>query len=312
MTKLELNLDSTVLSHSSCMRRLAWKVIDGYTEPLTSSNIIYGVAVHKFIDEMYQTKGNIAAALTAATKAFNVPKLDKARQGHLSDERHMIASCMTVWEQWIKKDTELAVLQAPDGSPMTEVSFSIPFYEDDTIKVNLCGTIDTIGKINNGVYCIRDWKTTSAWDGKEYFSQYELNRQLRIYALAIKLMAKSHPDSIFGTIGAGKIGAVIDGLFVKAAISECNVKRSEVFLIGDEETNEMHSLITTQCRELSFAIKSNTFPKTGLLNGTCVGKYGKCLFWNCCKVRPEIVEILLKREFKQKAFNPLTYNSDTE
>src|SRR5208337_2053637 len=64
--------------------------------------------------------------------------------------------------------------------PATEISFKIPFYEDENLIVNLCGTIDMIGKFSCGCYTIGDWKNTTYWMEDEYLNQYAISKQLRI------------------------------------------------------------------------------------------------------------------------------------
>jgi len=313
-SKLTINLDSTVLSHSKCIRALKWKVLDGYTEPVQSSAIIYGVAVHKYIDTMFRTKSNYEAAKEAAIKAFNIPKQGKKRMEHLEDERHMLTTSIMTWENWVKKDNDYKVLQDPAGQPMTEFTFSIKFWEDETLCVNLCGTMDSIGKMNGGIYTIRDWKTTSSWDPKEYFSQYAMSKQLRIYALALRTIGRLHPDSLIGAvIKDGVIGAVIDGIFIKPNVTENKWLRSEGFAYRDRELDEMENLLIDKCEELSRAVKFNRFPKQGLLNEACLGKWGKCMFWNACGVSdPKVEEIVLNRDLVKKTFDPLKYNEVVE
>jgi hypothetical protein len=312
---LEINLDSTALASSGCILRLYRKVIGeivegqmtgGYVEKLKPASMVYGIAVHKFIDTMYKTGGIMPKAIQLARASFNQPKMDDPKLKHLSDEKHLVSTCMNVWEQ-IAEDGSFDVLSF-DNVPATEITFSIPYYSDEHIRVNLCGTIDRIGKFKNGCYAIRDWKTTSAWDDEEYFIQYELSRQLRIYRLACQLMSQKHPDSVLGKIGATNMGVCIDGIFLKANSNEVKVKQSDVYMVKQNDLDSFALTLDDQCRKLSQAVKTGYVPKEGIINGSC--GYGKmrCSMWDVCKSDENVAQALLKRLFVQKKFDPLTYN----
>lgn len=338
MSKLTINLDATALGSSGCILALYRTVVLGLKEPAMGASLIYGVAVHKYIDTMYKTKGHIPTARDEALKAFRVPKIGN-KSTHLEDEKHMITTCFNLWEIEIKKDTEFDLLEIESEcicsktlgpmletgaseiirckycngkgtrlQPATEVTFSIPYYEDDFIIVNLCGTIDRIGKIKNGAYLIRDWKSTSSWDDRNYFKTYELSRQLRIYRLALKLMAKKHPESILGQIGNTNVGAQIQAIFIKPSPSENKYKNSDVMFYSDKEIEEFEKTLLLIITRLSKSIEYNYYPKDGIITGACENKWGKCKFWNTCVVSDEIAQVLLKRDFVVKDFNPLAYN----
>ena len=348
--KIELDIDSTALGDSGCIRKLFMtvagsvvenRVVGGFKE-LPSASIIYGVAVHKFIDTMYKTGGHYPTARKDAELAFNVPKrAPSANQGHLGDPTHMITTCYNLWTNKIEEEYDFGVIKVPikcyhckgtgtvqggnnDGKqcdkcggcgivkgPATEITFKLPFYEDDVVKINLCGTIDRVGQYKGGCFAIRDWKTSSQFKQDKYLSSYEMNRQLRIYTLACKMMAAKEPDSILGRIGATRMGANIDAIFIKPKANDNQYGSTEVFTYDDNDLLEVKAMIFDQCRQLSIAArvgKWNEIPRTGLINGTCDGKWGKCKFWNVCKNPHNVGEMLLARDFKRKLYNPLAFN----
>jgi hypothetical protein len=334
---LEVNISGTALGTSACILNFHRTVIDGYKEPIQDAKMVYGVAVHKYIDIMFKSGGHIPSARAEAIRVFDVPKNDSNKSLHLSDRNHMLTTCFGVWELYIKKDTDFELIQLMQNcwkckgsgqdflnmpvvcpickgqkqfmQPATEVTFSIPYYRDDTIVVNLCGTLDRIGKIKNGCYAIPDWKTTSSWDTRSYFKTYELSRQLRIYVIALKLMAVKYPDSILGKIGKTNIGTFIDAIFIKPAANDNKYLRSDVQQYTDEQLAEFQLTLDDQCRRLSSAIKTGYLPKEGIVNGSCESRWGKCKFWNVCNAsKQEVADVLLKRDFIQKPFSPLHYN----
>jgi len=306
---ITINLSQSALGYHGCILEFKRTAIDGYYT-LPSSQIVYGEAIHKYRHIMFQTGGHIPTAREEAIKVFNQPKtLPSSRSGHLADQNHMLTTCFNFWELFVKdidKDLEYLLL---NGKPATEVSFSIKYYQDDYITVNLCGTLDGIAKVRGGCYIIPDLKTTSSWDKEGYFGTYKLSRQLRLYILALKLMAKMHPESILGQVGATKVGTRIDGLFIKPAPNDNKYVSSDVFQYTDSDIEEFQKTLDYKIEQISAAVKDNHWPKQGILNNSCIGKWGLCSFSNACAASSnEVSELLLNRDFKKRDFNPLNYS----
>lgn len=318
-TKLEINLSASALSHAGCVLNFFRTVVGtvspetgqsegGYKELAMASRMVYGVAGHKFIDTCYQTGGNIPEAVKAAKIAFALPKFDDKRCMHLSDERHMITVSMMLWTGFCQDDSSYELLMFND-KPASEQTFKIKFYEDDIAIYYLCGTLDKLGQFKGGCFAIGDWKFTSSWDRKKYFKQYELSRPLRVYALACKLMSQIEPNSTLGKIGATRVGAFIDAIFLKPSANDMEVERSVVHQFEDKELKDFQEGITNYCKKISRHIKENYFPKEGIVRNGCDGKWGLCSFWNVCKSSDNVAAVLLARDFKRVMFTPEDYNN---
>ena len=297
-------ISSTALGKAGCKLNFHRTVAEGYKEKLMASRLVYGVAVHKFVDIMYKT-GDMLQATKKAKEAFALPKIDDRKSIHLSDERHMLTTCLNLWTNWIESDGEFEVLKI-DGVALTEQTFEIPYYEDDNIIVYLCGTLDTIGQIKGGCYAIRDWKTTSSWDNVGYFKSYELSRQLRVYRLALRIMGEREPESTLGKIGLTNVGGMIDAIFLKPNANENIVKRSAIFQYKPETLDEFQLELDKFIQTLS--VPTPVFFREGILNGSCEGKWGRCSFWNVCATDQQVAPVLLARDFAKVDFNPANYN----
>lgn len=362
--KTIINLDSTALGNATCERALYLTVIgsidpktnqsEGGYKTLMPASAIYGVALHKYIDLMYKTRGRIDIARQGALISFNRPKLQPGKtQQWLDDEKHLLTVCYEVWENYCLKDDSYQLLQIPvkcwkcdghgqpvtkqeDGSfialdmicdtcagkghidgPSTELTFKIPFYEDDYVIINLCGTIDKLGKFAGGIYSIGDWKSTSSWDKEKYLDQYKLNRQLRVYRLACKLEATRNPTSALGKIGNTNVGGFIDGIFLSAKPNDVNVMRSEVYQFDDNKIKKFENSLINACKDLSTMVKEETNGEmTGILNGACTNVFGKegiggkCKFWSVCANDGPVGDMLLARDFTRKIYEPLSFNED--
>lgn len=200
--------------------------------------------------------------------------------------------------------------------PATEVTFSIKYYEDDYIIVNLCGTIDKIGKFRGGCYAIGDWKTSSTWNSEEYFQQFELSRQLRVYLLAIKLMGVMYPDSVLGQLARSNPSCFIDAIFLDKDANNSRAQRSpEIYSVKPADLDAFQMTLDDTIKRVSQAVKTGYIPKEGIINGSCIKyqqatekNFAKCIFWDACRNDDRVAEVLLKRDFKRVKFDPLNYN----
>lgn len=351
MSKLILNIDSTCLGHSACIldwyRTVIGSLDDkgqsqgGYREIANAPELTYGTAIHRFIEVAYKTRGDLARARKYARELFdNIPTREHKKKAYLRDGRHFDTTCINVWNDYIEVEESFDLFQLNlacwmckgtgiNGSsicpicegkkqfeqPACEVTFSIKYYEDDYIIVNLTGTIDKIGRFRNGCYAIGDWKTSGTWDNRGYFQQYELSRQLRFYSLAIKLMGVMYPDSILGKMGASYVGCFIDAIFLNTDPNKVSVERSEVYTIKPPEIEAFQMTLDDKIKQLSNAIKTGYIPKEGIINGSCIKwqnvteqNFAKCAYWDCCRNPDNVAEMLLKRNFKQVPHDPLKYN----
>ena len=330
--KIIIRINASSLVYSKCIKHWHLVIIDGYKEKESGAAPIYGVAVHRYIDTMFKTKGRIDLARNDALAEFNKPKHDSKTQSYLSDVGHLQGTCYNLWEDYVDKDKDFQHLMLNSEcywckgkgcticdnkgyllQPATEVTFRILYYQDDKFEVWLEGTIDKIGKIVKGCYCVADYKTTSSGekDKKYYLENYEMSAQLRFYVLSTKLMAEKYPDSILGQIGKTRVGAFIDGIFLKSKASDNCYQRSDVFQFTDEDLSEFRFHLDNAIQKLIGAIitdKWNT--REGIFNGACEPKFGsKCPFWFVCRAnKPDIQKLMLARDFVKKQYNPLKHN----
>jgi len=320
---IEFNIGTTVLSTSGCILNFRRTTIGeigdnlGAYHSIPNASIVYGSAVHKFIDTMYKSGGYFPAAREAAEKAFERRKLPpKETQQWMADSKHLVSTCYNLWQQ-IESESTFDVItipvKKPDGTvsdgPATEITFRILFYEDNHIRVWLCGTIDTIGKFKNGCFAIRDWKTTASYKKDEYMAKFRLSRQLRVYTLACKLEAQNNPDSILGRIGATKMGAFIDAIFLKSNSNNNEYARGEVYQYSEDDIAAFKLQLTNFCIILSGHVSLNYWPKQGILNESCSGMYGLCRFYNVCAVNDNVGKVLLNRDFTRRPYDPF-HNDD--
>lgn len=308
--KTIIRINASSLRNSTCMLRWYRQIVQGYYQPNKDAKAVYGVGVHTYIDSMYKTGGHVGISRDKALAVFNVPKWPVKQQQWLEDENHFFMTCYHLWNEYVTKETQFELCKLPTGDPATEITFSIPFLETEQFLVKLEGTIDKIGKFKGGCYAVGDWKTTSKWDTKSYLSDYETSSQLKFYVLALKLMARLEPESMLGQIGATRVGAFIDGIFLKPKVTDNTYGRSEVFQFTEVTMAEYERLLECKIQELiGYAFHQEIPLRQGLLNGACgTGNY-KCEYYNICRQQDmNVASMLLARDFKQKPYNPLKHN----
>lgn len=304
-------LDASIMRKSSCIKKVYRKLIQGYTLPILSSDIVFGSAFHTYTkvkEELGDSTKALASALQYYTKT---PYFHKPKKSHLTNQ-YLIDTCMG-------HDTAFQIdaydtVRSADGKPLVEQRIAYPFYvtPERDIEVLLCGTIDKIvfNRIA-GYYAILDYKTTHAWQPDEYFKNYQLSTQLRMYKLLLTLYGKLFPDSIVAEITKGNLGAIIEGVFL-AKDKSARYERSETLWFsekGMEEFQEGIKLFIIQ--KLVPAIRHpNEFTyREGIVNGSCEEPYGgQCEFAESCgKETEEEREEFMRDNFSTKKYEPLTH-----
>lgn len=323
--KITLRFDASSMVESACNYRLKLIVVDGFREKLPWNDVQYGSAFHKFISEMFITKGHVAKSLQAAYEIFNRPCQVRDNKKHLT-ERHLTKTCLDYWEHFAQKDN--FEVFSVGNRPLVEVDFCIKIYEDEKYIIEVAGTIDKIGQIINGPYAIGDYKTHSLWsmyksqDGKanakerefnikKYFKSHEMATQLRFYLTWLRAKGRENPDTEFGKICSSKsFGAFIDGVFLSST-EDTLFRRSEMFMWKPEELDEFEFLMRE--RIVRFVQLLHKYPdyamRDGLTCGACVdGKY-PCGFTGICQHGElKIRQMILKQHFIQRQYNPLEFS----
>lgn len=289
------------------MRRLYWIVIDGYKEKLNNNDVEFGSAFHEFVKVMKLNPGRYDLAIKAAIDRFSVPMNVKSNKTYLT-MNYLQNLCITFWEQYVAKDL-FETLKADDGTPLVEMKFSFPFYQDDDVEVLLEGTIDDLCKHKHGTHALRDYKTSSVTDEDAYLSGYALSPQLMFYYLVTSYYSRAYPDSVFARIHEKGLSCFIDGIFLHGKSSPPSFKRSEVFSFPSQQMAEFERLVHRQVKALVAAVKENKLPdREGMLNGACQTVYGKCKFFNACRQVDDIsTQHVLNRNYIQTPHEPLKH-----
>ena len=313
--KRRIRIDASYLSsNSGCEMATHLALLQGYRSPIPSNDMQFGTAFHHFAAEMYRTGGDVATSLKGATEIFARPCNVKTNKQYMT-KMYLTTTCFDWWE-WHQRVDQHVVLQLPDGTPAVEQSFAFPVFEDEACIIELCGTIDRIGKIKNGCFAIVDYKTTSVTDKLGYLEQYELSVQLRTYYKAIQYYASVAPDSIYAAINKEPIGVRIDGIFLQGATKPVEFISSDVMLLSAFDMAEYDILLQRTCHKLAALVRAEHSPspviyREGMMTGYCNKKYGMCSFFDYCVAKdPAVKQSILERSFVKKFYDPLMFGKD--
>jgi len=291
-TKVVLNLDASLFKQSACLRKIEYITQYGYREKVLSPSLGYGSAFHEYIKVLRRT-GNPALAITAAVEFF------RPVEGDWRTLTHLVDTCTSYHAKVYIRDNFRAM--EFEGHPLVEQKFSFPYYESEHLIVNLCGTIDEIGQMENNEITICDRKTSSMYKTDEYFKAYEMSPQLKFYVMItqMKLELKQIP-------------AFIDAVFISEN-RPTQFKRSELFYYTEEQILSLRRQIDRLIKDIEDAIKTKHWQQ----NITQCDKetYTKdklCKYFRVCSIADtELREHFIERDYIQIPYDPMTFGEQT-
>ena len=110
--KIVIRVNASSLKESTCMLRWTNTILHGYHGCASSAAAVYGVAIHKYVDTMFKTDGDMRLARDRMLESFRVPKFPAGKNSqHLEDERHLIPTAYNVWDDLVMKDGGYEVMK---------------------------------------------------------------------------------------------------------------------------------------------------------------------------------------------------------
>jgi hypothetical protein len=314
--KKVIKIDASYLSsNAGCDLATCYALFSGYKYPLPNISMQFGTAFHYFAAEMYRSVGNLAKASKEGLLLLQKPCEEDKKKLYLLDPHYYRGTCFEWWNWHQEKDAH-EVMLLPDGKPAVEQNFSFPIHETDDCIIELAGTIDRLGKVRNGCYCVVDYKTTSTTNVQSYFHGFKMSVQLRTYVYAIAHYAKSSPASIFAAFNANPIGARIDGIFTRGASKPVEVLSSPVIIFKESDMIEYERLLMKKAKHLAELYKQwlsdpASILREGLVTGACFKKFGTCDYFDVCAANDDVCRaFVLEKNFIKREYNPLAFGKD--
>lgn len=270
----------------------------------------FGSAFHLFTKLQSQNPSNFRTNIQAAMKYYReTPHIPDPKKRYLT-EGYLSVVC-NEWFMYHEQDA-FNILKDNDGTPLVEMRFRIPFYEDDYCEIFLTGTIDKVCiHRTSKILCVGDYKTTASWDTEGYLKQYDLSGQLAIYTIALHHhINMATQESVLYPFKHLNTGAFIEGIFLRSD-NKCEVKRSDVKQASEMNLDEAKELLQIYCRQITLLVQLDSLPmREGMFNGACNLVFGPCKFFNACSASSErAFQGVLDRNFVQVQYNPLLFGA---
>ena len=304
-------IDASAIKQSACFKRFYQTVVDGYRSPFSVYEADYGTAFHLFVSTWKQTGDESEGLRTAIAFLKGVKSTPRPSKSWLSTVHlaGVIAKYLNTYEKDCWKTCYIEA--EPKSIAAVEQKFIIPFMREGDAEIVLAGTMDDIcyHTTHKGL-AVRDYKTTSVWDIKNYLKAYALSPQLIFYVYCLKQLNKLYPGKLKLVGLDGQIGAFIDGIFLKSKLEDVVFARSDVFYFKDSDILAFEDLLVILCKKVLDAYhgRIDGYKPEGIINGACETHYGLCSFFNVCNApSKDASDFLLKSSFKQREYNPLKF-----
>lgn len=326
ITKQIININSSSLKDLHCFRRYWNKyILNKRGEGCSYNDTEWGSAWHVFRQVLAQTKDEakaINSATTYLSKRMKEGMVVRDKKDHLNVD-YLIAVCLRYISSYGKEKSygKYEVLCSPvDGSPLVEQTFSIKIFESDYCIIYMQGTIDELVIHPAGYLVIGDDKSSSTWDAKKHLRSFELKPQLRFYRLAIQMLSEQEGGEWYQELLTKRIGARINGVYLKPDVSKVVFEQSDVYFFGDEDLGMLRGQIYSLCHRINGLLKFNHDflsdnnnpevipPPDGIFNATCSSCY--CEFQGMCN-KPEAVYRSILNGMKTVEYTPLDFRKLT-
>lgn len=137
--KIVIRVNASSLKESTCMLRWTNTILHGYHGCASSAAAVYGVAIHKYVDTMFKTDGDMRLARDRMLESFRVPKFPAGKNSqHLEDERHLIPTAYNVWDDLVMKDGGYEVMKITSKCWWCEGSGTIKWKTPDPAGKDEC------------------------------------------------------------------------------------------------------------------------------------------------------------------------------
>jgi PD-(D/E)XK nuclease superfamily len=305
---------------ATCTRALQYKSLNQRISAAEKPSLNFGSAIHLAMEYRYKTYqnrpvdqdyyNNLAVILT---DFFNL------HQPQDGDWRNL-NWCMEVIKKYNERFSSeefLLLIDRNTSLPMVELPFIIPLYQHKEIKVMYTGRIDLPISLDSQIF-VMDHKTTSMM-GSQFFDEMRRSAQQKGYAWAFsELTGQKVSGYIINGIRTKEVPQYVlkqkdfkakDG---KVCTSESwwqeNFSR-ERYLLKSGDLEEWKNNTIDILEEFFFHYERGYMPQKTVW---CVGKYGKCPYYDVCQLAPEDRGVYLASGlFTNNEWSPLNLQKQT-
>lgn len=298
-----LFIDNSTLEYlTTCPRAFQFKALHKRISAESRPALNFGGAIHTALEVRYRMAGN--EPVDEAVEFAQVDALERHFAERPIDDNyrtldlayHIVRKYNS---QYISEPFEILANEA-DGKPLVELSFAHKLgdfrYRDDSLPVFYMGRIDLLVWWPKGHLFVVDHKTTSIM-GQGFFEEQRMSAQQHGYLWAAQkstgLRAEGFAINAIRTRPPAK---------TRAAVETDDFQREKYF-IAPEAIVEWEYNVTALIDEMLWHHARGYFP---MKTKWCVGKYGRCPYFEICSLPPESRGLMLNTNmFTTDTWSPL-------
>jgi hypothetical protein len=321
----QLFIDNSTLSTiTTCPRKAAYGVLARRQQCKPRAALFFGGAIHKAL-EVRDMEQQILCTAAIEEKMINA-LVEYFSDCDDSDDYRNLSYAIRTIEQYNKTfpaDPQVAIT-LPSGEVAVELPFALPmgevhicdsmwvkdpdinngdpqFRHIDTIQIVFTGKMDRICE-KNGRKFLLDHKTTSM-GGPTFFDEFYTSHQFRGYKWATEQL-----------LGIEVAGVIINALVCRPPLKSGSVNytfdRQEILIDSDQVRDWQTSFLQAVETFLGYHVgqpeqerPESAYP---MHTNTCIGKYGKCEFFDVCQLTPAHRNAMLfSGLYETNTWNPL-------
>ena len=311
--KIRINF-SSMDTIQNCLRKAKHSLFDGWKPIDEAVATVFGSAFHKALEVLY--KGSIEERKLPTLEAMQMMAFGNFVEGEKSDlllrstrafveaaqplkdipetDKHSIVNgCWILFRYFETYLTDPYVAYVDKDGPFVERTFSLVVHEDETIVVELFGTIDVVLRhVTTGELLPCDHKTVGFlnFGGSSFFDRERPNHQYCGYLLGAREVFGIETNKFMVNCVEKKAkpktkGAI--GVQFPRQVTERN----------EDDFADFREALVYTARQYLTATQTGVWPMGPI--GACTA-YGSCSYRGVCSVPRSMQKNLLSAKFKQQ------------
>ena len=285
--------DSTSIGlYKTCPKKYYYSIVLGHEPRTMAPPLAFGIALHSVMERFHKLLASGIDKYTVLMESVKLAGLlgEKLPPGDTARTKETLIRSVVWYFDQFWEDKAVTIIQ-PNGKPVVEYNFQLPFMDYHGQNVIICGHIDRMVKWQGQVY-ISDYKTTKYTLDNRFFSQFKPGTQIPLYLTACLLISETFADLPPAN------GVIIDGIQLGVNF---NRFARHVVEFSLEEINEYIIDLQYWITQAMDACKANYFPQ----NTESCQKYSGCHFQEICSKPPARRQAFLDGSFTKRVWNPL-------
>lgn len=318
-------IDASILKGYSCKRNFFWTAKENYQKKHESKTALaFGSAVHIFLEHFYRGLSVTEALKKAETYYAPHNANVRASEKEYRVTSHLLNTCILYAKRYprnregnslVHSSHDFIPLFDSESNKAVEYKFAIPLWSNDKYQLVLTGTVDLPCKYVGYPLILADHKTTSTYisEADKLFEGYKLDIQTMLYSKVYRecMNLPYYPPIVINgiflkkpTIKAEKEG-IFDGAdFKRSGIIEYKDDQMETFNVWFDSVVKEIIEILSLATSVEMAGEKYNYPYN---LSACHSIYGKCKFFEVCKLPRQFHDGVLKDSYMVKQYNPLKF-----